>query len=129
MTLAEPWHGNGPCRDCGGPNIRWTAPPELWDSVTGASPGVSTGGILCPACFVRRAWGMGLQRVNWALVPIPKGFCPKVPLDGRVVPTAHYFRGNPTELMGQWYASFVGTDGKWCELELGVGTTDPGAES
>jgi hypothetical protein len=50
--------------------------------------------------------------VNWALVPIPKGFCPDVPLRGRVVPTYHYFRGNPAQLFRQWYASFKGTDGR-----------------
>jgi hypothetical protein len=111
--MSRSWEGDGPCKDCGGANIRWTAPYEIWDSVTGAAPGVSTGGILCPQCFVRRAWDKGLTDVNWSLVPIPKGFSVKVPLRGRVVPTYHYFEGVPRELLRQWYATFIGTDGRW----------------
>lgn len=81
--------------------------------MTGAKSGVSTGGILCPQCFVARAWDLGLTNVNWALIPIPKGFCPDVPLRGRVVPLYHYFTGDPPELMRQWYAAFVDTLGHW----------------
>jgi hypothetical protein len=76
-------------------------------------PGVSTGGIKCPQCFVRRAWDKGLTDVNWELVPVPKGFCAKVPLGGRVVPTYHYYEGEPRELLRQWYTTFIGTDGRW----------------
>lgn len=73
----------------------------------------STGGVRCPLCFVRRAWDKGLTDVNWELVPIPKGFGARMPLEGRVVPTYHYYTGEPRELMRQWYASFIGTDGHW----------------
>jgi hypothetical protein len=76
-------------------------------------PGVSTGGIKCPQCFVRRAWDKGLTDVNWELVPVPKGFSAKVPLEGRVVPTYTDYSGEPRELLRQWYATFIGTDGRW----------------
>lgn len=87
-------------------------PFELWDSVRGCVPGVYTGGIVCPQCFVSEAWDQGLTDVNWSLIPVPKGFCVKVPLEGRVVPRYHYFAGEPRELLRQWYASFVGSDGR-----------------
>lgn len=115
--MVADWLGDGPCEDCGGPNIRWSAPFELWDSVMDCQPGVSTGGIKCPQCFVRHAWDKGLIEVNWSLIPIPKGFGAKVPLEGRVVPTYHYYKGEPRELMRQWYASFIGTDGHWHEWD------------
>ena len=113
----EPWEGDGPCEDCGGKNVRWHAPFEIWDSVMDTEPGVSTGGVRCVLCFVRRAWDKGLTDVNWELVPIPKGFGAKMPLEGRVVPRYHYFKGEPRELMRQWYASFIGTDGCWKEWD------------
>ncbi len=100
--MSDSWLGDGPCEDRGGPNIRWSAPFEIWDSVMECEPGVSTGGIRCPQCFVRRAWDKGLTDVNWSLVPIPKGFGVKVPLEGRVVPRYFYFKGEPRELMRQW---------------------------
>ena len=117
--MLNSWKGDGPCQDCGGPNIRWSAPFEIWDSVMDCGIDGSTGGIRCPQCFVRRAWDKGLTDVNWSLVPIPKGFGVSVPLKGRVVPTYHYYVGEPRELMRQWYASFVGTDGHWHEWPNG----------
>jgi len=79
----------------------------------GCEPGVSTGGIRCPQCFVQRAWNKGLTDVNWSLIPIPKGFSVKVPLEGRVTLRYHYYKGEPRELMHQWYASFIDTHGHW----------------
>jgi hypothetical protein len=121
MTVDPPtWEGTGPCDECGGSNIRWTAPYELWDAVMDAKAGVSTGGIKCPQCFVRRAWNKGLTDVNWSIVPVPKGFSVNVPLEGRAVPRYHYYQGEPRQLLRQWYATFIGTDGRWKVWNEGV---------
>ena len=110
---AEPWEGNSPCQDCGARNIIWTAPHELWESVMECVPGIRTGGIICPTCFVRRAYAKGITQYVWYLVPKPHGMDPKVPLEGRVTPTYHHFTGLPTELLRQWYACFLNPSGQW----------------
>lgn len=50
--------GDGPCQDCGGPNIIWFAPNVFWNAVM-SPPGEvhhgDPGGIVCVHCFVKRA--------------------------------------------------------------------------
>jgi len=82
---AEPWEGNGPCKDCGGRNWPWKAPHELWESVMECEPG--SGGVVCATCFVVRAHAKGLGLGNglaWLVAPVPAGFDTKMPLEGRV---------------------------------------------
>lgn len=52
------------CDECGGRNIVWSAPNDVWNQVTGHPAGL----ILCPVCFVRRADAAGF-RDCWTLVP------------------------------------------------------------
>lgn len=50
------------CHDCGVRQpIVWHADDELWKFVTGRYDG---GGVLCPACFDRRATRFGIL-LNW----------------------------------------------------------------
>jgi hypothetical protein len=49
------------------------APNQLWASVMEPVPGISTGGILCPTCFVIRSYAKGITRCVWYLLPVPKG--------------------------------------------------------
>lgn len=72
--MGEPWHGNGPCQDCGAASPNWHAPNALWAEVMDCVPGVSTGGFLCPTCFVRHAYeklGWTTDHL-WFLVPVAK---------------------------------------------------------
>ena len=74
------------------------------------------GGLLCPTCFVARAYAKGLHDAVWYVVPKPRHFDPRVPLEGRVTPTYHRFIGEPAELFRQWYAGFVNCSGAWEQL-------------
>lgn len=56
-------HPEGTCHACGGPNVVWFAPSEVWNSVVGDS-----GGILCPTCFIAAARLAGLD-VPWRVAP------------------------------------------------------------
>jgi hypothetical protein len=71
------------------------------------------GGLICPTCFVARAYAKGLTRCVWYLAPMPHGMDPKVPLEGRVTPTYHRFVGKPAELFRQWYACHLNSAGRW----------------
>jgi len=108
---AEPWEGNGPCKDCGGRNFPWRAPHELWESVMECEPGA--GGVVCAKCFVIRAYAKGITRYIWHLVPTPPSMDPEVPPRGRVTPTYRRFVGPPVELLRQWYASYLNCQGDW----------------
>jgi hypothetical protein len=111
VAKAEPWEGNGPCKDCGGPSICWHAPHELWESVMECEPGC--GGLVCVTCFVKRAYAKGVRRYVWELVPRPPGMDVRMPLEGRVTPTNHRFTGKPKQLLRQWYARYLDCVGKW----------------
>jgi len=52
------------CRRCGGPDVVWFAPNDLWNRVNG-----SPNGILCPTCFVRTAEERGVVPTVWCLSP------------------------------------------------------------
>ena len=51
------------CEACGGPNIIWFAPNDLWNAYAGNYC------ILCPICFARRAESGGLRPTAWVLRP------------------------------------------------------------
>jgi hypothetical protein len=55
-------HPEDVCQQCGGPNIVWFAPNEIWNRV------MLDGGILCPICFVQRAETEGIKEI-WRLAP------------------------------------------------------------
>jgi hypothetical protein len=55
-------HPEAVCGRCGGPNIVWYAPNDLWSR---AMPG---DGIVCPLCFVVAARAVGIDPV-WRMAP------------------------------------------------------------
>jgi hypothetical protein len=59
-------HPEDTCQQCGGPNIVWFAPNEVWNAVM-----PDDGGILCPACFVKAAVRAGVDPVSWRVTPEP----------------------------------------------------------
>jgi hypothetical protein len=67
--------GDGPCQDCGGANIVWFTDSVFWNEVMGNS-----GGLLCVACFVKRAevrftptgWRV-LPEWSWQEIPTTEG--------------------------------------------------------
>jgi hypothetical protein len=56
-------HPEATCERCGGPNVVWFAPNDLWNRVVG-----SPNGILCPTCFIRAAEASGVEAV-WRVTP------------------------------------------------------------
>ena len=61
-----PLGGDGPCTDCGGPNIVWHTENVLWNAVCRQEPYVEP--TLCVHCFVIRAEKM-FQVTGWLLLP------------------------------------------------------------
>ena len=57
-------HPEDRCDECGGPNIVWFAPNDLWNAVVG-----SPYGILRPVCFANRAEGIGQVSGPWRFEP------------------------------------------------------------
>lgn len=59
-------HPESFCHDCGGPNVRWFAPNDLWNLVIGGPEAKDDpGGIVCPICFVRRAEKADISPSAW----------------------------------------------------------------
>jgi hypothetical protein len=58
----RPAHPEDRCERCGGPNIVWHAPNELWNRYAGDHS------ILCPVCFARLADAAGGRKI-WRLAP------------------------------------------------------------
>lgn len=56
-------HPEAICERCGGPNVVWFAPNDLWNRVIG-----SPEGIVCPRCFVLAAEAKGIDEI-WSLAP------------------------------------------------------------
>lgn len=56
-------HPEDYCQRCGGPNVVWFAPNELWNQVMGSGDG-----IVCPVCFVKAAERVGISAV-WCVTP------------------------------------------------------------
>jgi hypothetical protein len=62
-SSASQAHPELTCQKCGGRNITWFAPNELWKRV------VPSDGILCPLCFAELAEAQGLVAAAWMLAP------------------------------------------------------------
>lgn len=60
-------NGDGPCVDCGGPNIVWFTDNVLWNEVCRRNPD-QPDVILCIPCFVARAEVGGLRPTGWRLL-------------------------------------------------------------
>lgn len=70
--LPEAVRGDGPCADCGTlDNFVWFTDNVFWNAVTGERVvhEDKTGAILCPACFVTRAYEAGFRPTGWRLLP------------------------------------------------------------
>jgi hypothetical protein len=65
--MIEAGHPEATCELCGGPNIVWYAPSEVWNEVTDAlgSSGAPAS-IWCPECFVFFAAAYGWKVVCFA---------------------------------------------------------------
>lgn len=111
MPESGSWEGNGPCKDCGGANIRWHAPHDLWMSVVECIGG--GGGLLCPTCFVKRAYAKGVDRYMWLLMPVPYNLNVEGPPVGAVLTPHRQFTGQPLDLLDEWYAGYVNNSGAW----------------
>lgn len=59
-----PAHPEEKCEKCGGPNVTWFAPNELWNLATNNERHV----IWCPVCFVKAAEAAGVTAV-WSVAP------------------------------------------------------------
>lgn len=57
-------HPEGICQECGGPNVAWFAPNQLWNAVMGGEAGV-----VCPICFMLIARRRGQHSGTWRVVP------------------------------------------------------------
>ena len=57
-------HPEAYCQRCGGPNVVWFAPSELWNAVMGGPDG-----ILCPMCFIYAAEAKGRDGAAWRIAP------------------------------------------------------------
>jgi hypothetical protein len=64
-------HPEDTCEDCGGPNVVWFAPNDVWNQVMrGGDRGAPDAvGIVCPMCFIRRAENEGLTPTAWSVQP------------------------------------------------------------
>lgn len=58
-------HPEATCDDCGGKNVIWFAPSEMWNKVARRPDGEP---MLCPRCFILRAEAMGIHEV-WMVTP------------------------------------------------------------
>jgi hypothetical protein len=65
----ESWEGNGPCHDCGNRNVVWTTDSATWRAVMGTE--TNEAGLLCPSCFIIRAFKSGVDGVWTVVAPVP----------------------------------------------------------
>lgn len=61
-------HPESKCDDCGGKNVVWHAPNELWNKVCRPAGEICADPMLCPRCFILRAIKAGID-VAWLLFP------------------------------------------------------------
>ena len=57
-------HPEETCENCGGPNITWFAPSELWNAVARVEDYEP---MLCPICFAKMAEEKGYKPTAWVL--------------------------------------------------------------
>ena len=91
-------HPEETCQQCGGKNVVWFAPNDIWNAVVG-----SESGLLCPVCFIGLADTKGLyQGGGWMITPeraaqdsseqTIREQCAKITEDyGRTIPAARMF--------------------------------------
>lgn len=51
------------CERCGGPNVTWFAPSEIWNAACPDSD------IVCPVCFCKAAECAGFNKHAWRIAP------------------------------------------------------------
>lgn len=61
-------HPEAICDDCGGANVVWFAPSEIWNRVCRPNGEIAADPMLCPRCFILRAEAMGLKFI-WEVYP------------------------------------------------------------
>jgi hypothetical protein len=61
-------HPEAVCDDCGGANVIWSAPSDVWNKVCRPNGEIVADPMLCPTCFAVRAKRAGLD-VSWTLSP------------------------------------------------------------
>lgn len=62
-------HPEAICEQCGGPNVTWCAPNDLWNRVARRQDGSDP--MLCPRCFIIRAEAAGINKSAWVVMPEP----------------------------------------------------------
>ena len=66
MAVVPVGHPEAVCHDCGGANVVWFAPNNLWNQVVRKSNKADP--ILCPRCFILRATAAGICDA-WTVLP------------------------------------------------------------
>lgn len=61
-------HPEAKCEDCGGANVVWHAPSQIWNKVC-RPPGYRCDPMLCPTCFIIRAEKVGIHSTSWRVCP------------------------------------------------------------
>lgn len=61
-------HPESICDDCDGPNVVWHAPNDLWNKVCRPDGETAADPMLCPRCFIARAFKTGID-VAWNVSP------------------------------------------------------------
>lgn len=59
-------HPEDVCHKCGGPNVVWFGPKDIWN---GAIRGQGEPEIICPTCFIQLAEAAGYITVVWRVAP------------------------------------------------------------
>ena len=60
--------GDGPCTDCQEPNpFVWFTDNVFWNAVCRSNDEVEP--TLCPTCFVKRVWAIGLRPIAMRIIP------------------------------------------------------------
>lgn len=59
-------HPEARCEKCGGPNVTWFAPSELWNKYARTE---ERDPMLCPVCFIILAEAAGCNLGAWSVTP------------------------------------------------------------
>ena len=61
-------HPEAVCHDCKGPNVVWFAPSDIWNRVVRTPDTGMADPMLCPRCFILRAYTKGID-CAWQIAP------------------------------------------------------------